>query len=62
MSQNQKEITKDTVVQATESEINFLHGRIGASVFMQNYFNIAWITDLKKRLFTDIKQILKEIS
>ena len=46
----------------SESEINFLHGRIGASVFMQNYFNIAWIKDLKKRLFMGIKEILKEIS
>jgi len=45
-----------------ESEINFLHGRIGTSVFMQNYFNIAWIRDLKKRLFAGIKQILEEIS
>jgi len=46
----------------SESEINFLHGRIGASVFMQNYFNIAWIKDLKKRLFMGINEILKEIS
>ena len=46
----------------SESEINFLHGRIGASVFMQNYFNIAWINDLKERLFKGIREILKEIS
>jgi len=82
ISRNQKEITKDMVVQAvkrmglklrfsdlrevhgsiltrylSESEINFLHGRIGASVFMQNYFNISWIIDLKQRVFKGIKEI-----
>jgi len=31
-----------------ESEINFLHGRVSASIFMQNYFNPAWISDLKE--------------
>jgi len=41
----------------SESEINFLHGRIGASVFMQNYFNPAWISDLKERVFNGIKKI-----
>ena len=87
ISRNQKEITKDMVVQAvkrmglklrfsdlrelhgsiltrylSESEINFLHGRIGARVFMQNYFNIAWINDLKDRVFKGIAEIQNEIS
>ena len=46
----------------SESEINFLHGRIGTSVFMQNYFNPAWINDLKERVFKGLREILKEIS
>jgi len=32
-----------------EVEINFLHGRISSSVFMQNYFNPVWLADLKDR-------------
>ncbi|MBS7653962.1 MAG: hypothetical protein QXU95_02175 [Candidatus Bathyarchaeia archaeon] len=32
-----------------ESEIDFLQGRISASIFMRNYFNPAWISDLKSR-------------
>jgi len=30
-------------------EIDFLHGRISSSIFMQNYFNPALIKDLKKK-------------
>ena len=33
------------------AEIDFLHGRIAATVFMRNYFNPAWISDLKERTF-----------
>jgi len=46
----------------SESEINFLHGRISGSVFMTNYFNIAWITDLKQRVFKAITEISNLIS
>jgi intergrase/recombinase len=35
----------------SESEIDFLHGRVSSSVFMRNYFNPALITDLKTRVF-----------
>ena len=37
-----------------ESEIDFLHGRVSASVFMRNYFNPALIGDLKDRVFKAI--------
>jgi len=46
----------------TQPEIDFLHGRTSASIFMQNYFNPAWISDLKKRVFKAIKQIEAKIS
>ena len=46
----------------SESEVNFLHGRISGSVFMTNYFNIAWITDLKQRVFKGIAEIENKIS
>jgi len=45
----------------SESEIDFLHGRISGSVFMTNYFNIAWITDLKERVFKGIAEIQNKI-
>ena len=44
------------------SEIDFLHGRIGTSVFMQNYFNPALISDLKQRVFKAIAEIETKIS
>ena len=39
------------------AEIDFLHGRVSTSVFMRNYFNPAWITDLKERTFKAVKEI-----
>jgi intergrase/recombinase len=42
-----------------ESEIDFLHGRVSASVFMRNYFNPALITDLKERVFKGIDDLKK---
>jgi hypothetical protein len=44
-----------------QPEIDFLHGRTSTSVFMKNYFNPAWITDLKARTFKAIKEIQKKI-
>lgn len=41
-----------------ESEIDFLQGRISASIFMRNYFNPAWISDLKNRALEGAKQLL----
>lgn len=32
-----------------QPEIDFLQGRVSASVFMRHYFNPAWITDLQQR-------------
>ena len=45
-----------------ESEINFIHGRIGISVFMNNYFNPALISDLKQRVFKGIAEIQNKIA
>jgi len=46
----------------SESEVNFLAGRIGSSVFMSNYFNIKWITDLKERMSKGITEIQNKLS
>jgi len=46
----------------TPPEIDFLHGRVSATVFMIHYFNPALIGDLKKRVFQGIQQIQKRIS
>ncbi|MEM3596754.1 MAG: integrase [Candidatus Bathyarchaeia archaeon] len=43
-------------------EIDFIHGRIGISVFMQNYFNPALISDLKERVFKGIAEIQSKIT
>lgn len=43
-----------------QSEIDFLHGRVSANVFMSNYFNPALIGDLKERVFQGIEAI-KEV-
>jgi len=45
-----------------QPEIDFLHGRTSASIFMQNYFNPAWISDLKERTFKAIVEIQNKIS
>ncbi|RLG89689.1 MAG: hypothetical protein DRO36_07395 [Candidatus Hecatellales archaeon] len=44
-----------------QPEIDFLHGRVSTSVFMRNYFNPAWIKDLKKRTLQAAEEILKKI-
>ncbi|MCX8151404.1 MAG: hypothetical protein N3D85_07910 [Candidatus Bathyarchaeota archaeon] len=43
-----------------ESEINFLHGRVSSSVFMQHYFNPSLIGDLKERTFKGVVEILEK--
>lgn len=43
------------------SEIDFLQGRISATVFMQNYFNPALIADLKLRAFKAMREIQANI-
>jgi len=45
-----------------ESEINFLHGKVSASIFMQNYFNPAWISDLRQRMFKAIEEIKQRLN
>jgi len=46
----------------TQPEIDFIHGRISTNVFMRNYFNPAWITDLQARTLKAGKEILAKIS
>jgi hypothetical protein len=46
----------------SQPEIDFLHGRVGTTVFMQNYFNIALISDIKQRIFKAIAEIQNKIS
>jgi len=46
----------------SQPEIDFLHGRASASVFMKNYFNINLISDLKARVFKGIAEIQKKIA
>jgi len=41
------------------AEIDFLQGRVSASVFMRNYFNPALIGDLKERTFKGIHELVK---
>ena len=45
-----------------QPEIDFLHGRVSANVFMQHYFNPAWITDLKQRALKAASEILAKIN
>jgi intergrase/recombinase len=40
-----------------QPEIDFLQGRVSASVFMRNYFNPALIIDLKERVFKGIADL-----
>lgn len=43
-------------------EIDFIQGRVSSSVFMRNYFNPVWITDLKDRTLKAQKEMLFMIS
>ena len=43
------------------SEIDFLQGRVSASVFMKHYFNPAIIIDLKERTFKAIDELTRQI-
>jgi len=43
----------------SEVEINFLHGRVSSSVFMTNYFNPTWLSDLKQRTFKSVRAIMQ---
>ena len=45
-----------------QPEIDFLHGRVSANVFMSNYFNPALIADLKTRVFQGIEEIQGKIT
>jgi hypothetical protein len=43
-------------------EIDFVQGRMSASVFMRNYFNPAWISDLKERVLMNAKELLELVA
>jgi len=43
------------------AEIDYLQGRVSASVFMRNYFNPALIEDLKERVFKGISELEKKV-
>ncbi|RJS93667.1 hypothetical protein CW705_01445 [Candidatus Bathyarchaeota archaeon] len=45
-----------------QPEIDFIHGRVSTSVFMRNYFNPAWIQDLKERALKAAGEILEKIA
>jgi hypothetical protein len=45
----------------TRPEIDFLQGRVSGSVFMINYFNPSYITDLKTRTIKASKKLLRKI-
>jgi len=44
-----------------QPEIDFIHGRISSSVFMRNYFNPAWIGDLKQRTLKAAEEVLGRV-
>jgi hypothetical protein len=46
----------------SQPEIDFLHGRVSTSVFMRNYFNPAWISDLQTRTLKAANEILAKTS
>jgi len=45
-----------------QPEIDFLHERVTANIFMRNYFNPALISDLKQRTFKAIAEIQSKIA
>ena len=45
-----------------QPEIDFIHGRVSANVFMQSYFNPALISDLKDRLSKGVSELLNKVS
>jgi hypothetical protein len=45
-----------------QPEIDFLQGRISTSVFMRNYFNPAWISDLKTRALQGAQELLATLN
>jgi len=46
----------------SQPEIDFVQGRISTSIFMRNYFNPAWIQDLKTRALKGAKELLAKIN
>jgi len=46
----------------SQPEIDFLQGRVSTSVFMKNYFNPAWISDLQTRTLKAASEILARIN
>ena len=44
-----------------QPEIDFLQGRVSSNVFMRNYFNPTWITDLKQRSLNHAMDMLDKL-
>jgi len=45
-----------------QPEIDFLQGRMSTSVFMRNYFNPAWISDLESRALQGAQELLATLT
>jgi intergrase/recombinase len=45
-----------------QPEIDFIQGRVSASVFMRNYFNPIWIVDLKDRTLKNASGLLELVA
>jgi intergrase/recombinase len=45
-----------------QPEIDFLQGRVSTSIFMRNYFNPAWISDLKSRALQGVEELLATLN
>jgi len=45
-----------------QPEIDFIHGRVTANIFMSNYFNPRFVPDLKQRVFKAIAEIQNKIA
>jgi len=46
----------------SQPEIDFLQGRISATVFMRNYFNPTWVSDLKERTIKGVKEMNRQLT
>jgi intergrase/recombinase len=46
----------------SQPEIDFIHGRVTANVFMSNYFNPKFVPDLKARVSKAIMEIQNKIA
>ena len=55
---NKGQLDRCSVKYLKQPEIDFLQGRVSASVFMQNYFNPQFIADLQDRALQNSRELL----